>query len=64
VGNLDDLIVKQPQRQVTPLAVGFPIVLRSERESAEELRCVAKIDAVLAEIRQPLRFVPGERQTL
>ena len=50
-----DFIVEQSKRQEPTRAVGFPIVLCTEREAAEDLLRVTKIDAVLAEICQSLR---------
>ncbi len=64
VGNGDDLVLEQPQREETPLTVEFPIVFCRERESSEDLRCIAKIDAMLAQVRQSFRFIPRAHDVL
>ena len=64
MGYRDDLVLEQPQREETPLTVEFPIIFCRERESAEDLRCVAKIDTLLAQVRQSFRFIPRVHGTL
>ena len=62
--NRNDLILKKSQRQEATLTVGFPIVLCRKSECAEDLWCIAKIDAVLPQVRKSLSFVPREHEPL
>jgi hypothetical protein len=64
VGYRDDMALEKPQREETPLTVEFPIVFCRERESAEDLRRIAKIDAMLAQIRQSFRLIPRIHEVL
>ena len=45
-----DLILEQAQRQEAPLPIGFPIVLRREREPTKDLGRVSKINPMFSQV--------------
>ena len=59
-----DLVFQQPQRQEAAFTIGLAVVLGCERKSLKYLRCVHKVNAVLAEIRPSVGFVPRENGIL
>ena len=60
MGHRDYLVLQQSKGEEPPLAISLALVLGRQGHAAENLSRVGEIDAVLAEVGAPLRFVPGE----
>ena len=58
MGNRDYLILQETESQKAPLSVCFTQVLSGERKSAENPLRVREVNAMLAEVRAPLRGIP------